>query len=134
MAEMNINFPDDLIKTLNELGQIENHAPKIIDAAIPILERSVRSAVASNKGDYTTGALARSIKATKARINKYGCYAAVRPTGTDEKGISNMQKLVEKELGNSRQQARPVVDAATNAVEGEVLEIMQEEFNKLVEP
>ena len=47
---------------------------------------------AANKG-YATGALKNSIKATKATVNKQGCFAAVRPTGVDEKGVRNGEKF-----------------------------------------
>ena len=71
-----------------------------------------------------------------------GFYAVVRPTGTDSKGVRNMEKAVYLEYGTSkqkgsgrkdRQSPRPWVDKALNDSEEPVLNKMQEVFNREVE-
>ena len=115
---------EDLEKELMELGEAEDIAKQAIDAATPILVDRLKSEIekVTNKG-YATGTLKNSIKATKAAVNKQGCFAAVRPTGVDEKGIRNGEKFGYLENETSKQMAKPVLRKAIEKSEKCVLKL-----------
>lgn len=119
-------------KELMELGDAEDIAKQAIDAATPILVDSLKSEIekAANKG-YATGALKNSIKATKAAVNKQGCFAAVRPTGVDENGVRNGEKFGYLENGTSKQMAKPVLRKAIEKSEKACLEAMQKKYDEV---
>ena len=75
----------------------------------------------------------KSIKKTKAgKASKGGYFASVRPTGTDKKGVRNMDKMVYLEYGTSKQDATPVLTKALKDSESAVYDKMQEVFNREV--
>lgn len=129
MGKFDFEIPTDFIKQLGKLADIDRIAPQMIDEAIPILEKNVKSEVSKHKD---TGALANSVKKTKANKNKYGYYASVRPTGKDSKGVRNMEKLVYLEYGTSKQASKPTLTKAIKDSEKAVLDKMQEVFNREV--
>jgi len=129
MAKFDFQIPDDFIKQLGRLADVDRIAPQMIDEAIPILERNVKSEVGKHK---QTGAMVNSVKKTKANKNKYGYYALVRPTGKDEKGVRNMEKLVYLEYGTSKQASKPTLTKAIKDSEKAVLDKMQEVFDREV--
>lgn len=129
MAKFDFEIPADFIKQLGKLADVDRIAPQMIDEAIPILEGNVKSEVSKHK---RTGALANSVKKTKANKNKYGYYASVRPTGKDSKGVRNMEKLVYLEYGTSKQSPAPTLTKAIKDSESAVLDKMQEVFSREV--
>ena len=130
MAKFDFSIPDDFIKQLGRLADVDRLAPKMIDEAIPILETNVKSETSKHK---RTGDMYKSIKKTKASKSKYGgYYATVRPTGKDSKGVRNMEKMVYLEYGRSDQPATPVLTKAIKDSESGVLKKMQEVFNREV--
>jgi len=56
---------------------------------------------AANRG-YSQGNLARSVLPTQAAKNRWGYFVAVRPTGTDPKGVRNGAKWGYLKYGNGR--------------------------------
>lgn len=129
MAKFDFEIPSDFIKQLGRLADVDRIAPQMIDEAIPILERNVKAEVGKHK---RTGELANSVKKTKANKNKYGYYASVRPTGTDKKGVRNMEKMVYLEYGTSKQSPAPTLTKAIKDSEKAVLDKMQEVFSREV--
>lgn len=129
MARFDIDGFDEVIRDLENLGRFDEIAPKIIEESIPILEAEVRKEVSRHKD---TGAMAASIKTTGATAHNDGYYAAVRPTGKDEKGVRNMEKLAYLEYGTSREAARPILTKAVNSAEPKVLKKQQEVFEREV--
>lgn len=134
MAGFTIDGIDDSIRQLEKAGDLESIAPKMIDEATPVLEEALKAEVqqAASKG-YATGELASSIKKSKAKRNEYGYFGAVRPTGKDEKGVRNMEKLAYLHYGTTKQEADPVVTKAVARAEPKVYEKMQEAYNREVE-
>jgi len=130
VAKFDFEIPTEFIKQLGRLEEVDKFAPAMIDAAIPILERNVKSEASKHKD---TGELERSIKRTRAKKNQYGFFATVRPTGVDSKGVRNMEKLVYSEYGTSKQSPRPILTKAIKDSERPVLDKMQEVFNQEVE-
>ena len=84
---------------------------------------------------YSTGALAASVKATKARENDLGVYSVVKPNGTDAKGTRNAEKMAYLEHGvrSHGQTPQPVRSAAVAACEAEVISAMEQVINQEVE-
>jgi len=79
----------------------------------------------------TPGELAESIEATDAKMNEYGCFAAVRPTGIDEKGVRNGEKMAYMEYGTSKQYPKPVLRKAIKKSEKACLEAMQKKYDEV---
>lgn len=129
MAKFYIHGIDDFMKEISQID-IDRIAPKMLEESVPILEKSVRAESAKHRD---TGAMEESIKATGANINARGHYICVRPTGRDEKGVRNMEKMVYMEYGTSKQEATPVLSPAIRKAEDPVTEKMQEVFNREVD-
>lgn len=123
---------DELAKELDELGNLDQYAPKMLEAAAPILQKELQQRVKAeaNRG-YATGDLKNSIQALKPGLNEQGHYVAVSAVGKDRKGIRNNEKLAYLEYGTSRQQARPVIEKSTKSAEKECLEAMQSVFDEV---
>lgn len=130
MSKFDFQLDPELTRQLEKLADYDSFAPKILDGVIPILERRVKAEVARHK---VSGDLYASIKKMKAFKNKYGWFVCVTPTGTDEKGVRNAEKLAYLEYGTSKQEAKPVLTKALNDSRDEVTEKMQELFNEIVE-
>ena len=126
MAKFDIYGIDDLMKDLSQID-VDRIAPQMLEESVPILEKAVKAEAAKHKD---TGAMEESIKATGADINAKGYYICVRPTGRDEKGVRNMEKMIYMEYGTSKQKETPVLSPAVRNAEGPVLEKMQEVFNR----
>lgn len=129
MAKFDIYGIDDLMKDLSQID-VDRIAPKMLEESVPILEKAVKAEAEKHKD---TGAMEESIKATGADINAKGHYICVRPTGRDEKGVRNMEKMIYMEYGTSKQKETPVLSLAVRKAEGRVLEKMQEVFNREAE-
>lgn len=126
MASCSITGFDELEKILRKLEQPEKMAIKAVDAASPVLVSALKGAInAATKGGH--GDLAGSIEATSARQNELGVFSAVRPTGTDRKGVRNGEKLAYLEYGvkSHHQPPRPVRQAAVAAAEGACMSIIE---------
>ena len=122
---------DDLLRKMEKLsdrGQVEQIAKKAVSAAEPILTGSVKSALASaEQGPYSTGSASASTSPTGAKINEYGAYTVVRPTGRDNKGVSNAKKAAMLEYGvPGRLNARPWRARAAESVKGSCVQTMEE--------
>ncbi len=129
MAKFDIHGIDEFMKEISQLD-LDRIAPKMLEESVPILEKSVRTESAKH---HDTGAMEESIKATGASVNARGHYICVRPTGSDEKGVRNMEKMVYMEYGTSKQDATPVLSPAVRKVEDKVTGKMQEVFNREVD-
>lgn len=145
MAKFTFNIDPDFVKSLGRMADVEEYAPKMIDEAIPILEKNFKAEALKHRD---TGDMVQSIKSTKAGKSKYGGYYAVtRPTGYASRGwkysrtkknagkqekLLNMEKLVYLEYGTSDQPATPILTKAINDSEKPVMEKMQEVFNREV--
>lgn len=125
---------EELEKQLFTLAEnAEEIAMEAVNAAVPILQKSMKRSVAGAAGKgYATGDLEESIRSTGAKTNQYGCFAAVTAKGKDQKGVRNGEKLAYLHYGTSRQQGTGCVTKAVNAAEGECLKEMQQVINKRV--
>lgn len=130
MAQFDIQGLDQLIAKLDRLGRFDDVAPKMLEEAVPILEREV---VRQATLHWDSGDMTKSIRKTGAMAGSGGgMYIAVRPTGTDHKGIRNMEKMAWLEYGVKGRAATPVLTTAVLDAKPEVLRKMQEVFNREV--
>lgn len=130
MGRIEITGIDDLLKKLSDLsdlGKVEEIAKKAVDAAQPMNEAAMRSAIASVEyGPYATGSVSSSVTSTEAKINSYGAYAVARPIGRDAKGVRNGEKAAYLQYGTSRMAARPWRQKAVSSAEKACLARMEE--------
>lgn len=132
MARFTVYSPDDIVKQLARAGKLDEIAPKMLEAAAPALvgttKRNLKTSI-----DEGTGELVDSVKATKSKKKKDGgYYIQVAPTGTDKKGVRNIEKGAYKEYGTSKQTARPWIQKSLNDAEPSVVNKMQEVYNREV--
>jgi len=127
VASFNFDIPGGLEEMLKNLSD-NNLGIKAVSSASPIVEKAMKGELSNHhraERDPTRGEMVESIKATKPKENRYGTYAFVRPTGTDSKGVRNMEKLAYLEYGTARQVGTPVVGKIRDSVSKEVSETMQ---------
>lgn len=131
MAKLNFEIPDALLKALTACGKTEKIAPKMIDAALPIVADAVRKRVAAHR---RTGELEGSIHAYKAKQGKRGGYSGrVGFAGYDKQSkTANAQKAISLEYGTSNQAATPFILPAINDCEDACTNKMQEVYNREV--
>lgn len=124
---VDIDGIDDAIGRLNRLDAAVL-APKMLNAAASTAVQALKASIRryADRG-YSRHDLESSIEATAAARNNYGCFIAVRPTGTDRKGVRNGEKLAYLQYGVSgKQEARPVLDSAASSAEEKVIKIMED--------
>lgn len=145
MARFSIDASDDFFKQLGRLAELDRVAPQMIDEALPTLERTFKSNLQSVMKN-PTGELMGSIKIKGARPVKgggyYGYVTAIgvakgkvyqRPqTGSRTKAepYRNYQKILAIEFGTSKQSPKPFIAKTLKDSETEVLNKMQEVFNR----
>lgn len=130
MAKFSFEIPDDLIRQLNALGNIDKIAPKMIQAGLPIVESELKR---RSEGHRESGEMIDSIKSQKTQKTHYGHIGIVRPTGTDSSGVRNMEKMAYLEYGTSTQPSTPVITPTIAATENRVHEVMQRTFNEEID-
>jgi len=128
MAGFEVHGIDELLKDLDDLS-FERIAPKMLEAAAPVLEKNLRNRAAMHKD---SGEMAASVKSAGVKKQKDGYGVAVRATGTDKKGVRNMEKMAYLEYGTYKQAATPVVLPAVRESESAILAKMQEVLEKEV--
>ncbi len=123
---------DDLDSLMKDLSALDFAAlaPKMLEAAAPILQGNIEKRSAEHK---ETGSMAGSIRPKKVTRGATEYRISVRPTGTDSKGVRNMEKMCYLEYGTEKQAATPVIGPAVAESEEPVYEKMQEVFDQETE-
>lgn len=145
MGEFTFNISQDFIRKLGKMADVDKFASKMIDEALPILDRHIKAGLQSHKG---TGELLDSITIHHAKPMKmggwYGYVTAkgvakgkryLRPKGGGRfksEGYRNYQKILALEYGTSKQKPTPFLTKAVKDSEAAVLSKMQEVFNREV--
>lgn len=142
MAQMEIDFPDDLLGGLLD-QDTEELCREMVDAAVPIMEDSLKKEVTSVIGHGGDSELVKSIKGSKAKMSRNNAVIAfVGPKGNsshfyyggrkkDRKiRVSNVLKAVWLNYGRRGQPARPFLNRATMNAEKAVVAKMQEVYNR----
>lgn len=121
-------------------------AEDALNAAAPVLERSMKAAIQNTIGHSGDSELVRSIKANRAKKSKNGAWIVnVAPKGYSKVKVyrakkskrtypvSNALKAIWREYGIAgKQPAHPFLAKAVNDAEAEALDIMQREFDQKV--
>lgn len=140
MANFDFDFPEDMLSGLDSI--LDNVAPKMIEEALPVYEKAVKNKLEKHRD---TGELIASIhcKQSKTKTGAYIGYLTAdgssgkttykRKNGKSEP-FRNFQKAMGLEYGtkDGREPARPFMQAAVNASEEQVLDKMQQVFNREV--
>ena len=63
MGKFDFEIDPAFLRSLGKLAEVEKYAPQMIDAATPILERSIKAALA---GHRRTGTMVKSVKGEKS--------------------------------------------------------------------
>ena len=134
MANAKLTGFDELETLLSRLASPTKMAIKAVDAAAPVLEKSLRSEIQKATGkehkrgkNYQSGSLAASIQRTKTKENSLGVFSVVKAEGKDSKGVRNVEKLAYLEYGvaSKGQKASPVRQKAINRAEAECESIIR---------
>lgn len=126
MASFEVKGFDELLTKLEQLGQFEEVAPKMMTAGMEKLQKEVVNAAEEHRD---TGAMARSIKPTGLEKGYGGgYYMCIRPTGKDKKGVRNMAKMAYLEYGVKGRPAVPVISKAVIRAEPQVVQAMKRVF------
>lgn len=130
MGKFDFQFDTELTKKIERLSNFDEIAVDMLTEASPILLSRVKNEVGKHKD---TGDLYASIKLMKKpKKNQYGWFISVIPTGTDSKGVRNMEKLAHLEYGTSKIAPKPILTKALEDARDEVGESMQNTLNKWV--
>lgn len=133
---------DYFIKALQkaEIGTT-NACIKAVDKAAPLLKESLQDEIekAASRG-YSTDNLKDHVSVMKAKENEYGVFSVVGPQGSDDKGVSNEEKLLWLENGTKRsgrgglmKRAGPVRRRAVNGAQGKCEKAMQQEIEDFLD-
>lgn len=129
MANWNLDFPDDF---LGELLNTDSEAlcENMINEALPVVKTSMERVFASH---VNTGALAKSVKISKAKAAKNGgVIGNVNPKGKGSDGVPNALKAIWLENGRVNQPAQPWLSKVVAESEASALKIMQDVYDKKV--
>lgn len=146
MARFDFQLPEQFMEQLKRCANIDEIAPKMIDEALPIVERAF---IKNLEPHRDTGELIKNLKILPAKKYKNGAWGGVvTATGVArgkyyirkrklgerlKEGYRNYQKLLALEYGTSRgQRPTPVIDRTINDSEEKVLNKMQEVFEREV--
>jgi len=133
MGKFDFEIDPGFLRQLGRMADVEKIAPKMIDEAMPILERHVKSELAKHR---RTGDMLGSVKKTRSKKNSAGnYYAVVRPTGKNREGVRNMEVLAHLEFGHNRKDGTksPPTKILSQAIEDSreaVYDKMQEVYSR----
>ena len=132
MASCKSVIPDDLMRQLRKMENIDKVAPKMLNAAKKIVKPALKKNVARH---HRTGDLERSIKGTKNRKNQYGWYTKLIFDGFDRNGVANDTKATVIEYGRAKGKrgsvaADPFIQRTINETNDDAVDAMQEVFNE----
>lgn len=135
MAGFNFTIPESLTKLLSEnLSKVDEIAPKMLEESAPIVVKALK-----NKAPVSTGKMRDGIKAKKPSKTKSGAHLLpIVFTGSETRKtkdgkstkVPNAVKAAVAEYGKSGEGAKPFIRPAVAETEKEVIEKMQEVFNR----
>lgn len=143
MAGFNVDFPDDFLSELTDF-QFEMIAEPALEAAAPVLEKSMKNAARAVVQHEGESEMVKSIKAGKPVKTKTDAYIVnVGPKGNStnfyqkkKHPVSNALKAIWIEHGinvpGHHQAPRPFLEKATKDAQTEALEKMQEVYDRLI--
>lgn len=142
MAQLDFEIPKDFLKELEKAADLDRIAPKMLEAAAPIVANELKSRLRRHD---RTGQLSSSVKASKPKYNeKHGGHSVfVGPSGKSKTYLDNAGKLrirgdsernMEKffiiEYGKRGQAPQPMIADVVKATENAAIEKMREVYEK----
>lgn len=124
MASITVNGFDDVLKKLEKLSdksKADEIAKKAVDAAIPILEGSVKSHIHPSRA-------ARGVTVKNAKVNQYGVFGVVTITGRDNRGESLAKIAAVLEYGRHDGKGTRIQwrDASARSAESSCKQVVEE--------
>lgn len=141
MASLKVTGFEEIEEMFDELMSIKTLALKAVNKAAPIMLDSAKKSVkkAADKG-YATGGLENSFTATKAKNNKWGTFAEIKPVGTDKNGIRYGERAAYLEYGtvvngvvhtSSAPWRKQAVESARKKCEDTMENTLRDEWDKI---
>lgn len=127
MAKFIVNPPDDLVKALERMGNLDEVAPRMLLAGIEPITKAVKRNLRKHE---QSGALIDSVTAGKPKKGKDEVWSVrVSFRGYDKKTkVPNQVKAVALEYGTTDQTATPFIRPAVISAEKESVQAMQDVF------
>jgi len=124
MASITVNGFDDVLKLLDKLsdkGKVEDIAKKAVDAALPVLEGSVR-------GHIHPSEAASGVTVKNAKVNSYGVFGVVTVTGRDKQGApyAKIANVLEYGRHDGKPPHKPWRAASASSTEGPCSKIVED--------
>lgn len=124
MGHIAITGFDDVLKMLDKLsnkGKVDEIAKKAVDAALPILEGSVRSHIHPHEA-------AGGVTEKKAKVNSYGVFGVATVTGRDRYGASyaKIANVLEYGRHDGKGPHKPWRSASASSAEGPCKQIIED--------
>ena len=129
MARVKNYGVDDFLHSLTSMN-VGAMTTKMIEDAEPIMMENVKRYAEKHRA---SGAMIKSIKSTGVKERKGGKYLVVRPTGTDRKGVRNMEKMAYLEYGTVNQPATPIITPAVKNAEVKIERVWNETLGRYME-
>ena len=130
MGRFDFEFPKEFDAMLRRASNLDEIAPKMIDATLPIYRDSIKKHLTRSR---QSGALIKSVSFKRAKEAKSGGWIGnITFNGKDNRGSPNIIKAAGLEYGSSKQNPTPFLAAARNDVNNKVVEVMQEVFEREV--
>ena len=143
MAQLDINFPDNLLGNLLS-SSFEDIAKEALEEATPVMVESIKDSIRAAERGAGTGELVESIKGVKPKKTKTDAYIVnVGPSGKsktfyyDSKNhkrtypVSNALKGIWLNYGNAHQAPSPWLTPAINNAQAEILRIFQKKWEEM---
>lgn len=141
-----IDIPDDFLSELLNTNA-DDVCQEALNESSPLVVECMKETINRNimHHDRSTGELVESIKADKAKKSKGSWSVNVGPKGNSShyyyrqgeirqrtSPTTNALKLIMMEYGNSKQDARPVLDSICRECNEDVLQKLQDAYNRRV--
>ncbi len=148
MAIFDVDFPDDFLSELTGC-KFEMIAPDALEAAAPVLEKSMKRSARAAVQHEGESEMVESIKANNPVKTKTDAYIVnVGPRGNSSKKfyrkgkksrkyrVNNALKAIWMEYGintpDHHQAPRPFIEKATKDAQEKVMDKMQEVYDRLI--
>ena len=143
MAELDINFPDDLFSNLIN-SSFEDIAKEALEDVTSIMVESIKDSIRAAEHGSGTGELVESIKGVKPKKTKTDAWVVnVGPSGKSKSyyydskthkrqyPVSNALKGIWLNYGNAHQAPSPWLTPAINNAQAEILLKMQKKWEEM---
>ena len=136
MAGFQIDGISDLVSQFEGIAEkMDSAMERAVKKGGSIVEDELQRAIpqAATRG-YATGALEKSIKASRVKDTRDGKETTILPRGSTTlhgSKVRNQDKMYYLEHGTSRQAAHPFMDRTIHGAEPKVVRAMEDEIGKV---